>query len=38
MSLYAGAFESAEQTESLLSMFRANGERPSVAYRIGRVP
>jgi cell division septation protein DedD len=38
VSLYAGAFESVHQTESLLSMFRTRGERPSVAYRIGRVP
>jgi SPOR domain len=38
VSLYAGAFESVDQTEPLLSVFRASGERPSVAYRTGGVP
>jgi cell division septation protein DedD len=38
VSLYAGAFESVDRAESLLSVFRASGERPSVVYRTGRVP
>ena len=36
--LYAGAFERAADAAPLVATLRANGETPSVSYRIGRTP
>lgn len=36
-SLFAGAFATASDAETLAARFRADGERPTVAYRTGRV-
>ena len=36
--LYAGAFERAGDAALLVATLRANGETPSVTYRIGRTP
>jgi hypothetical protein len=35
-TLFAGAFRSAEQAESLMTSFRANGDQPIVTIRTGR--
>ena len=37
VNLYAGAFNSIDAAQPLLYRFRANGDQPRVAYRIGRV-
>ncbi|HXY29950.1 MAG TPA: SPOR domain-containing protein [Gemmatimonadaceae bacterium] len=38
LSLFAGAFATAEDADLLLASFRANGDKPTVTYRIGRTP
>ena len=38
MRMYAGAFERAADAALLVATLRANGETPSVTYRIGRTP
>ena len=37
VNLYAGAFNSVDAAQPLLYDFRANGDQPRVAYRLGRV-
>lgn len=37
VNLYAGAFDSVDAAQPLLYAFRANGDQPRVAYRLGRV-
>ena len=37
VNLYAGAFDSVDAAQPLLYAFRANGDQPRVAYRVGRV-
>ena len=37
VNLYAGAFDTIDAAQPLLYEFRANGDQPRVAYRLGRV-
>ncbi|HXE60046.1 MAG TPA: hypothetical protein VN607_05045 [Gemmatimonadaceae bacterium] len=37
VNLYAGAFDAVDAAQPLLYAFRANGDQPRVAYRLGRV-
>lgn len=37
VNLYAGAFDTVDAAQPLLYAFRANGDQPRVAYRLGRV-
>jgi hypothetical protein len=37
VNLYAGAFDTIDAAQPLLYAFRANGDQPRVAYRLGRV-
>ncbi len=37
VNLYAGAFDTIDAAQPLLYSFRANGDQPRVAYRLGRV-